>query len=52
MKNGKKPTYNQRKFIEYHGMDAHDWFVIKDTPSEMVIVHRTCGNATQTIKKG
>ena len=51
MKHPQKPTREQRKLIERCGMDAHDWFVIKDTPTEMQIVHRN-NNTMQTIQKG
>jgi hypothetical protein len=52
MKNGKRPTREQRKLIERCGMDAHDWFVIKDTPTEMQIIHRQGDKPAQTIQKG
>jgi hypothetical protein len=52
MKNPKKPTREQRKMIEHYNFDAHDWFVIKDTPTEMQMVHRHSDKTTRTIKKG
>lgn len=52
MKNGKRPTYTQRKLIEQWKMDAHDWLVIKDTSTEMVIQHRHSEKTTRTIPKG
>ena len=52
MKNGKKPTYEQRKLIERWKLDAHDWLVVKDTPEQMVLVHRLSGKTTRTIPKG
>ena len=51
MKSGKKPTVAQRKFIQKMGLNAENWFVSKDTPSEMVLVHRYT-TATKTIHKG
>lgn len=51
MKNGKKPTREQRKLIERWGLDAHDWFVIKDKPTELVIVHRHFEKQIRTISK-
>ena len=51
MKNPKKPTYSQRKLLNTFGLDPHDWFVVKDCPDEMVIVHRHT-NASRTIQKG
>lgn len=50
MKNGKKPTYEQRKLIQQYGLNTYDWLVSKDTPDELVIVHRHT-NITKTIKK-
>ena len=52
MKNAKKPTRAQRKLIEYYKLDAHDWLVIKDTSTELVIVHRHSDRTMRTIKKG
>ena len=52
MKHPQKPTREQRKLIERCGMDAHDWFVIKDTSTELTIVRRNSNNTVQTIQKG
>lgn len=52
IKNGKKPTREQRKLIERWGLDAHNWFVIKDTPDKMEIVHRHSDRTKRTIPKG
>lgn len=52
MKHGKKPTYEQRKLIQKWGLDPHNWFVVKDTPTEMVLVHRHTDNAIKIIPKG
>lgn len=52
MKHGKKPTREQRKLIERWGMDAHDWMVVKDTSTEMLIVHRHSDRTRRTIPKG
>lgn len=38
MKNGKKPTVAQRKFMEKHVKDTSKWLVVKDTPYEMQLV--------------
>lgn len=51
MKNGKRPTYEQRKVLAYYGLDAHDWLVSKDTPTEMVLVHRHLDNQIKRIPK-
>lgn len=52
MKNGKKPTREQRKMLERWGLDAHNWLVVKDTPDEMLIIHRYSDKTTRTIPKG
>lgn len=50
MKHGKCPTREQRKFITGKGLSAENWLVAKDTPTEMVLVHRYT-TATRTISK-
>ena len=45
IKNGKKPTREQRKLIEAHGLNPIDWLVVKDTPTEMLLIGR---NAPET----
>ena len=40
MKQGKKPSWNQRKVLEAWGLNPRDWLVSKDTSTEMVLVHR------------
>lgn len=52
MKNGKKPTYSQRKLIEKVKLDPSDWLVVKDTPEQMLLVHKHSDNTTRTIYKG
>ena len=52
MKNGKKPTHEQRKTIQRWGLDPLDWLVVKDTPTEMVLVHRYSDKTTRSIPKG
>lgn len=37
---GKKPTREQRKFIEKWHLSSNDWLVQKDTPDLMQLVHR------------
>ena len=46
MKNGKKPTLAQKKLMTAWHLNYENWLVVKDTPTEMVIVHR----ATNRIK--
>ena len=52
MKHGKKPTLAQRKLIQKWGLDSANWLVVKDTPTEMVLVHRHSDTTTKTIPKG
>lgn len=52
MKNGKRPTFEQRKLIEKSKLDSTMWLVVKDTPSEMVLIHRYSDKTTKTIVKG
>ena len=51
MKQGVKPTRNQRKLIENWGLDARDWLVVKDTPTQMLIVHRLFDKNVRMITK-
>lgn len=50
MKNGKKPTREQRKLLLENDFDTYDWLVVKDTPSRMVVSHRDTGEIA-TIEK-
>lgn len=52
MKNGKNPTRSQRIFIKSKRLNPENWFVVKDTPTEMVLVHRHFDNKTKIIPKG
>ena len=52
MKNGKKPTVAQRKLMEKWKLDGRDWLVVKDTPSEMHLVHRHFERTKKIIPKG
>lgn len=52
MKNGKKPTVKQRKFIKSHGLNWENWLVVKDLPEMMLLVHRHSDRTTRVIHKG
>jgi hypothetical protein len=52
MKHGKKPTVAQRKLMQKWKLDPANWLVVKDTPNEMVLVHRHSDSTTRTIQKG
>lgn len=47
---GKKPTYEQRKFLERNDLDTYEWLVQKDTPNFMQLVSKESGK-TITIEK-
>lgn len=55
MKNGKKPTLAQRKFLQENGLDPGKWLIVKDTPEEMDVVSRIAlqrkSGKTKTIRK-
>lgn len=52
MKHGVKPTRDQRKLIKRCGLDTHEWLVIKDTSTEMVLLHRHYEHVIRVIAKG
>ena len=35
MKNGKKPTLAQKKFLQGKGLVPENWLIVKDTPVEL-----------------
>ena len=51
IKHGKKPTREQRKLMEKWKLDPAVWLVVKDTPTELVLVHRHSDKTTRTIHK-
>lgn len=40
MKQGVKPSYQQRKIFKAAGLDAREYFVIKDLTNEIVVRKR------------
>lgn len=52
MKHGKKPTREQMKLMVKWRLDPTMWFVVKDTPKELHLVHRHFDNRTKIIPKG
>ena len=52
MKHGKNPTREQKKLMQKWKMDPANWLVVKDTPTEMVVVHRYSDSTTKMIPKG
>lgn len=51
MKNGKKPTVRQCKLMSANRLKPEDWLVVKDTSTEMTVVHRYSDKTTRTIHK-
>lgn len=52
MKHGKKPTVAQKKLMAQFRLNHTDWLVVKDTPDQMVLVHRYSDKTTRIIQKG
>lgn len=52
MKQLKKPTREQRKFIQSKRLNPENWMIERDTPEKLVLVHKHFDNRTRTIKKG
>lgn len=51
MKNGKKPSREQRKLIAAKGLNAENWLIVKDTPELMLLVHRYSDTTQRVIFK-
>ena len=51
MKSGKNPTIKQCKLMQAWNLDPAEWFVIKDTSTELHIVHRHSDKNTRIIPK-
>ena len=43
MKHGKKPTREQRKYLQSRRLNPGNWLVCMDTPDKMVIEYRATG---------
>lgn len=52
MKQLRKPTREQRKLIQVHRLNPENWYVERDTPTEMVLVHKHFDNKRKIIAKG
>ena len=46
-----KPTREQRKLIQSQLMNPADWMVERDTPTEMVLVHKHFNGTRRIIHK-
>jgi len=40
MKHGTKPTVRQAKILQAHGLKSKDWLIERESPDEIVAVHR------------
>ena len=52
MKQLKKPTREQRKLIQSKRLNPANWMVERDTPTEMVLVHKHFEGKQRIIPKG
>ena len=52
MKKLKNPTREQKKLMQSLKLNPADWMVERDTPTEMVLVHRYSDKTQRTIHKG
>lgn len=50
MKHGTKPTVRQCKMLQAKRLKAEDWLVERETPTELVVIHRY-GNSKRVIRK-
>lgn len=41
MKNGKRPTLQQKKLMKSHGLTPENWLVVKNTQEFLEVVSRT-----------
>lgn len=51
MKQLRKPTREQRKLIQSKRMKPEDWMIERDTPTEMVLVHKHFNGTRRIIHK-
>ena len=40
MKHGKRPTRRQKELLKKRRLDPANWYVIKDTPQALEVLHR------------
>ena len=51
MKHGKSPTRQQKMLMIKRKLDPSMWLVVKDTPTEMVLIHRHFDKTTKIVPK-
>lgn len=52
MKQLRKPTREQRKFIQSKRLNPDNWMIERDTPEQMVLVHKHFDGKKKIIPKG
>lgn len=52
MKQQTRPTRWQKVEIERNGLNARNWLVERDVPTELVLVHRNTGNVRRIMRAG
>ena len=52
MKHGRKPTREQRKLMQKWKVNTQDWLVERETPTELVLIHRNFDCKTKILPKG
>lgn len=52
MKHGCKPTRSQRLFLKSKRLNSDNWFVVKDEPHQMTLVHRHFESKIRVVPKG
>jgi hypothetical protein len=52
MKHGVKPTRSRRMFLKSKRLNSDNWFVVKDEPHQMTLVHRHFENKIRVVPKG
>ena len=52
MKKLKNPTRSQKMIMQKWKLNPADWLVERDTPEEMVLVHRHFDRVKKIIQKG
>lgn len=51
MKHGKKPTRVQKQILSKRKLNPEDWLVVKDTPDQLLLVHKHFDHVTKVIPK-
>ena len=51
MKRGKKPKVRQKKELKRLGLNAENWFIVKDNSFELVIQHKDTGTIRELKRK-